>query len=351
MDYLSLLGPSSRIWIWAPILLAFVIAVFIAFVLIWSLHPLLGRYALARPNARSSHQNPTPQGGGIATTTSVIVAVACTAALDPQFSGAMHWLAIPLAPSVFLAALGGFDDLRPLPALPRLALQLLAVFSMIAVTPATLRIFPAIPMLLERAALILAVLWFVNLTNFMDGIDWMTVAEVVPISATLTVFGALGLLPPTAAVMAAALCGAMIGFAPFNRPVARLFLGDVGSLPVGLILGWLLLVLAERSVCAALLLPLYYISDATLTLLVRIVRGESVTQAHRRHFYQQAVDGGQRVYTVVGRVFATNIALAGLAFGALHAPMEWQLVLFSGGAALVGVLLVALGAPSRAKAN
>ena len=69
----------------------------------------------------------------------------------------------------------------------------------------------------------------------MDGLDWMTVAEVVPITAALAVIGLLGSLPPAAIVVSLALCGAMIGFAYFNRPVAKLFLGDVGSLPIGLI--------------------------------------------------------------------------------------------------------------------
>jgi len=78
----------------------------------------------------------------------------------------------------------------------------------------------------------------------MDGIDWMMVAEVVPITAGVAIIGALGALPPAALVVALALNGAMLGFAPFNRPVARLFMGDMGSLPVGLLIAWLLIVIA-----------------------------------------------------------------------------------------------------------
>ena len=85
----------------------------------------------------------------------------------------------------------------------------------------------------------------------------------------------------------------MIGFAYFNRPVARLFLGDVGSLPIGLLLGWLLLLLAANGhLAAALLMPLYYLADATITLLRRLFRGEPVWHAHRTHFYQLATDRG-----------------------------------------------------------
>ena len=89
------------------------------------------------------------------------------------------------------------------------------------------------------------------------------------------------------------LCGAMLGFAPFNRPVAKIFLGDVGSLPIGLLLGWCLLQLAwHQHLIAALLLPLYYLTDATLTLLRRIARREPFWAAHRSHFYQRATDNG-----------------------------------------------------------
>ena len=133
------------------------------------------------------------------------------------------------------------DDLRPLPAGARLALQCLAVGIVIAALPGELRIVPQAPWWIERACLLLGGVWLVNLVNFMDGIDWMTVAEVVPVTGAIVLLGisgAIGMLP---ALVAAVLLGAILGFAPFNKPVAQLFLGDVGSLPIGLLLGWLLL--------------------------------------------------------------------------------------------------------------
>jgi UDP-N-acetylmuramyl pentapeptide phosphotransferase/UDP-N-acetylglucosamine-1-phosphate transferase len=335
-----MLPPTDQPAVWTYVSLAFVIAAVVAPVLIGFLHPLLVRYALARPNARSSHRTPTPQGGGIATNLALILSVVVTAALEPQILGSLRWLALPFASVAFLAVVGGYDDLKPLSPLLRLLLQLLALLATFAIIPAESRILPFIPLPLERAALILAMLWFVNLTNFMDGIDWMTVAEAVPVSAALAIFGGLGLLPTSGALIAAALCGAMIGFAPFNKPVARLFLGDVGSLPIGLILGWLLLILAEKSICAALLLPLYYIADATYTLLRRLLRGEAIMEAHRRHFYQQAVDSGQTVYSVVGRVFATNIALALLSLSALHSSLALGMTCLAAGTVLVATLLL-----------
>jgi UDP-N-acetylmuramyl pentapeptide phosphotransferase/UDP-N-acetylglucosamine-1-phosphate transferase len=132
-----------------------------------------------------------------------------------------------------------------------------------------------------------------------------------------------------------ALLGATLGFAPFNKPVAKLFLGDVGSLPIGLLLGWLLLQLAGAGQpAAALLLPLYYLADASVTLVRRMVAGESFWQAHRSHFYQRACDRGLGVPAIVGRVFLTNLALAGLAFVTVvaHGPVVIAVSLLVGGA-------------------
>jgi UDP-N-acetylmuramyl pentapeptide phosphotransferase/UDP-N-acetylglucosamine-1-phosphate transferase len=185
-------------------------------------------------------------------------------------------------------------------------------------------------------------LWFVNLVNFMDGLDWMTVVEVVPITAALAVIGLLGYLPWQNTLISLALCSAVLGFAFFNRPVAKLFLGDVGSLPIGLLLGWLLLVLAgSGGRVAALLLPLYYLADTTITLVRRAANREVVWLAHRSHFYQRATDRGFRVIDVVARVFAVNLALAALALATILLPSPTtNLAAVSVGTALVTWLMV-----------
>ena len=139
--------------------------------LIVVLRPLLARYALARPNARSSHVVPTPQGGGIAVVTA-LVTVSGLLAGAPEIGPreAWTWLA---GGTLALAVLGAVDDLRPLPALPRLAVQLLVVGLLVSRLDG--RLVPEIPLWMERGLATLAGLWFVNLTNFMDGLDWMTV--------------------------------------------------------------------------------------------------------------------------------------------------------------------------------
>jgi UDP-N-acetylmuramyl pentapeptide phosphotransferase/UDP-N-acetylglucosamine-1-phosphate transferase len=181
----------------------------------------------------------------------------------------------------------------------------------------------------------------VNLVNFMDGIDWMTVAEAVPIAAAIVLLGYIGVVEVLPALLAAALLGAMLGFAPFNKPVAKLFLGDVGSLPIGLLLGWLLLALAAKGFwAAALLLPLYYLADATLTLIRRVAAREPFWEAHRTHFYQRATDGGFTVPDIVARVFVTNLVLVGLALVTITSHRtDVSLMALAAGGAMVSVLL------------
>jgi UDP-N-acetylmuramyl pentapeptide phosphotransferase/UDP-N-acetylglucosamine-1-phosphate transferase len=287
-------------------------------VITWAVRPLLLRHALAQPNARSSHRVPTPQGAGIAVIAATLLVVGaimvCGGATDLKLPAAIF------AAALFMASVGLVDEGQPIDVLAQLLLQAVAVGAIIFTSSSDLRIVPACPIWLERGILLLAGLWFVNLVNFMDGLDLMTVAEVVPITAAMVILGSLREFPISATLVAAALCGAVLGFAPFNRPVAKIFLGDVGSLPIGLLLGWCLLQLAyDGQFAAALLLPMYYLFDATATLLRRMARREPFWAAHRSHFYQRATDNGFSVWRVIREVFALNVALAALAIGSVAA--------------------------------
>lgn len=291
---------------------------------ILALFPLMRRYALARPNARSSHRVPTPQGGGAA----VVGATLATSGLALASSGGdgAGIFGALVGGTVLLAALGAADDVRPLPVAPRLLLQGIAVGLVVAAAAGAGRVLGAeVPLGLEICLATFAGLWFVNLTNFMDGLDWLTVASTVPLAAAIAGLGLAGVVGPLETAVAAALLGAMLGFAPFNKPTARLFLGDVGSLPIGLLVAYLLYGLAAGGhLVAALVLPLYSCADATLTLVRRALRGEKVWQAHRSHFYQRATANGFTPMEVAGTVLAANVGLAALA--AIAVAVEGALV-------------------------
>jgi UDP-N-acetylmuramyl pentapeptide phosphotransferase/UDP-N-acetylglucosamine-1-phosphate transferase len=291
---------------------AVLIALVLSLALIVLLRSSFVRYAMAQPNARSSHRAPTPQGGGVAVVVATLVVAWGAIAWSPALlQGQGGQLMAVTAAALLLAVVGAIDDMHTLTAAARLVIQCLAVGAVIVALPDEFRVLPQVPWCIERACFLIGGVWLVNLVNFMDGIDWMTVAEIVPVTGALVVLGLFGAIDLLPALVAAALLGGVLGFAPFNKPVARLFLGDVGSLPLGLLLGWLLLQLAGHGhPAAALILPLYYLADATITLARRVARREPIWQAHRTHFYQRATDNGLTVPQIVTRVFLVNLALA-----------------------------------------
>jgi UDP-N-acetylmuramyl pentapeptide phosphotransferase/UDP-N-acetylglucosamine-1-phosphate transferase len=315
---------------------AAILAVLLSSAVTWAIRPLMLRHALAKPNARSSHRIPTPQGAGIAVIAATLIAAIAVMAFGG--TSAMKIPAVVFGATLFIAAVGLADDVHSIPVLPRLLLQAASVAAIVWTAPESLRIVDALPLWIERGLVLLAGLWFVNLVNFMDGLDLMTAAEAVPISAAIALLGWLGEVPASTTILAAALCGALLGFTPFNRPVAKIFLGDVGSLPIGLLLGWCLLQLAwHQQLAACVLLPLYYLTDATVTLARRMIRREPFWAAHRSHYYQRATDNGFTVWQVVREVFALNIVLAALAIAStrLQSPVVVVLLVAAGALAVV----------------
>lgn len=300
-------------------LLLLVVSVVATWSLIGLLKPLLLRYALARPNARSSHVTPTPQGGGIAVVAVVAVEALLLQHVAPSAADGAR-IGTMLGAVVTLAVLGAWDDIRPLPVLARLVMQVACAVALVAAVPAGSRVLPVLPAPVEAALLVIGLVWFINLTNFMDGIDWITVVEFVPMAIALYLLASRGDLPADLGWIALALAGALIGFAPYNKHVARLFLGDVGSLAIGGLVGWLLVVLAAGGqFVAAAILPMYYLADSGLTLWRRWRRRERLWEAHRTHVYQLASQRGFTVPAIIRRILWLNVALGALGFFAASA--------------------------------
>src|SRR5262249_14444656 len=246
-------------------------------------------------------------------------------------------------------AIGFLDDMGELSVASRLISQIVAVALPVVLMPLELRVLPPpLPLPGERALLIGGVLWFVHPFHFLDGLDPISAAETVAIGLGLVLLAALGAIPGAYGVIAAALAGAMLGFVPWNAPAARLFLGDAGSIPIGFLLGILLVhAAANGALAAALILPLYYLADATITLVRRFARGERVWEAHRQHFYQRATRNGFTVSGTVGRIAVVDAALVVLAVATLADGAPWAATAVLIAAALVGGLLrvFARGAP------
>ncbi len=276
---------------------------------------LTRRAVFDRPNERSSHAIPVPRGGGIAVVAAVAVGWGWIAA-DPSMADPARWLA-PLAAGLALAGISFVDDLRNLGAGLRLGVQAAAVVVGLWALDGKGALAAVAPTWIDLPLTALGWLWFLNLYNFMDGIDGITGVETLSIGAGLAGLVALGLAPETVAGPALVLAAGALGFLVWNWHPARIFLGDVGSVPLGYLLGFLLVIVAGQGVvglAAALVLPLVYLVDASVTLVRRVARGESPTQAHREHVYQRAVIAGASHSAVSTRIAAANACLIALAW-------------------------------------
>jgi UDP-N-acetylmuramyl pentapeptide phosphotransferase/UDP-N-acetylglucosamine-1-phosphate transferase len=292
--------------------------------------------------ARSSHAIPVPKGCGVAVAAAVLLAWVSLALAGRAPTETLLVCCLAFA----LTALSWFGDVRELPAALRLGAHLLIAAVGLLALPERGHVFQGLlPDAFDQAATVLLWAWFMNLFNFMDGIDGITAVETSAIGFGLAFVAALtGIASGGYLLLVVALATAALGFLPWNWHPARVFLGDAGSVPLGFAAGWLLLLLASRGYWpSALLLPLYYLADATLTLLTRLARGQAVWRAHRRHFYQRAAahDGDHGAVALL--ILAGNLGLVAAAVAAVWHP-EPALGL---GAAITGALLLKLAVRSR----
>jgi UDP-N-acetylmuramyl pentapeptide phosphotransferase/UDP-N-acetylglucosamine-1-phosphate transferase len=292
------------------------------------------RAILDRPNARSSHVVPTPRGGGLGALPPVLLGWGFLTLLP----GADALQGAAILGALLLAAISWRDDRGHVPVRLRLLAQLVATVPVALLLPGPVA-QGWLPGWLDLALAVVAWVWFTNLYNFMDGIDGITGIETTALGIGLAAV-AVAAGPWIAAGPGLVLAAGAAGFLAWNWHPARVFLGDVGSIPFGYLAGGLLLALAGAGHwAAALILPLYYLADATLTLLRRLARGEAMWRAHREHFYQRAVQGGLSHAGVALRVALADAVLVGCALWSLAAPW-WALL---AAAAVVAVLLAELG--------
>ena len=285
---------------------------------------LAASFLAAGRSDRSNHAGTPRQIGGLAVVPAALFAVSV-------LQGADAWIALPFL-ALWLAGMA--DDHRPLGVAVRLGVQLAAAVGLVALVRPTLPLPDVVPPLAGDIAAVLFLVWTINMVNFMDGLDLMTVAGAgLPLafcSSLLLVAG--GSTDAAMATLAGA--GALAGFALHNRPPAKVFLGDSGSLPLGLLAGWALLALAEQAPAAALAPFGYYFADSVWTLLQRLAEGKNILKSHSEHAYQRAFRAGMTVPAIVGRV-----ALCALACSlAAHAAIA------TGGLAAAVIGLAGLGA-------
>ncbi|SEQ32572.1 Fuc2NAc and GlcNAc transferase [Devosia sp. YR412] len=281
------------------------------------------------PNGRSSHIKPTPSGGGLAIAIAVVACGIILMVLMP-----LYWLWLLLGAAI--AALGFSDDAFDLSAALRFIVQIAIIAIAIWVSDV-----PGVPLPLGfqlagpalGVVLVVAGVWWINLFNFMDGIDGLAGSQ-----ALLILAGAMGLwlwsdsraLSEPMWILAAVTLAATAGFLLLNWPPARIFMGDAGSNFLSFIMLAVMLTMIESGVISyagALALASVFISDATVTVVRRILQGERPWSAHRSHAYQKLSRRlGHRSVTIAYAVTTLLWAMP-LAFSAIQWPnLEWLFV-------------------------
>lgn len=303
----------------------FVVCAFASLVLTRVVLALLRRWqVMDHPNHRSSHTTPTPRGGGWGIMLTLLPAWGLTA----HVADAWGQLAPILFGCVGLMGVSWFDDRGGLGAGSRFLMQIVVVAAGLLALPSDGLVFQGVaPLWADRLAAAFIWLWFVNLFNFMDGIDGIAGGEAAAIGLGVAmVAGVAGVGGMAQPLFGAAAAGSALGFLAWNWHPAKVFMGDVGSVPLGYVLGFLLLSLAAAGLwLPALLLPAYFLADATLTLLRRAARLEKIWRAHREHFYQKAVQRGFTHAQTAGSAMLLNIVLIGLALLSLP-PGGWAVL-------------------------
>lgn len=273
------------------------------------------RYATARnmmdtPNHRSSHVTPTPRGGGIAFVVSFLVVIPFLVHQDlVSFYGSFALVGAGL----FLAILGFLDDKQSISPKSRL----LGHFSACILALYWLDGMPSISFFnwtlssgwIANGLAVVYLVWLLNLYNFMDGIDGLAAVEAISVClSAVLLYWIRGELVLIALPLFLAACVA--GFLVWNFPPARIFMGDAGSCFLGFILGVLSIKAAAVS-CdlfwSWLILLGVFITDATITLICRALRGERLQEAHRTHAYQKAAIRLNRHLPVTLAVFLINV--------------------------------------------
>lgn len=276
---------------------------------------------LDMPGQRRSHSVPTPRGGGIGIVVAVLAGLIAQAALDPAVVLPLRLL-IALS---MIALIGWIDDHRPLPALVRLLVHFLAVIiwlaPLIAVALSPVRYMDTTG---PQSAVIIAALTVIcvgsiNLHNFMDGIDGLLALQ------ALFVFIVLGVLclrdgHAVHTLQIGIWAAAVAAFVPFNFPRARVFMGDVGSGAIGMLIAVAAIWQYSTPNTAALsgvLACSAFVVDGGCTLLSRIAGGRRWYRAHREHLYQWMVRAGMSHVRVAMSYMLWNLCVV--------VPLVWWL--------------------------
>ncbi len=277
---------------------------------------------------RANYKKPPIQGGGIAVVMALII---CLLVADINYA---------IILSMFmLAAISMLGELIDIPLPVRLLVQVLAV--LIALNVVAVPVFAGVfPLWMDKAITAVLWVWFINLFNMMDGIDGISPMEMVSIGMGLCIMIAMSghEFPDPLSTYALIVACAGSAFLWWNWHPAKILLGEVGAVPIGFLLGYLLvLAIGNGYQYAAAILPAYYVSDATITMLRRIVKGKSLRSKNVDYYYLRGLRSGRKQDAVVRYIFGINFLLI---FQAIFSVLDPGLAIFYVGLAYASVFMI-----------
>ncbi len=284
------------------------------------------------PSERSNHNVPKPKGAGLILIPLLIFATLLVFFLEKIISS--QWLII-FGFTLILTIVSFLDDLKNINSKIRLAFQFFCVFSSLLLFKDDLNIlmpfvefdliannFFELNTIIILFFIMVFWVWIINLFNFMDGMDGITVVQASSLAICTNFFAILGLIELDFLYFSLVLLTILLAFFNVNKPPAKIFLGDVGSIPIGFLVGYIIIYNMIKSdlLVPFLIIIMYYLMDSTITLLVRLFNRENIFQAHSSHFYQKIIRKGYSHEFVLNRIIGLNILLLILSITSIRWP-------------------------------
>ena len=295
-------------------------------------------FLIDSPTQRSNHDIPTPKGAGLIVIPLVIFSTLSIFFLTEELNN--EWIIFFIAIAV-LMCVSLLDDIYNLSSFSRLTIQFICVFISTFVIVDQQEFYQSIIgisknysinfSIIYHSLIILMVLfwvWIVNLFNFMDGMDGITATQVCSFALGVNIISFLGYLGHDLQLLSLIIFSVFLGFYKLNKPPAKIFLGDTGSIPIGFIVG---LILIKSFISYDLFIPLiiltmYHLIDSTITIFFRLSRGENIFQAHSSHFYQRPLQSGFSHSFVLKWIQILNIFLLIISLFAISYPVPCLLI-------------------------
>lgn len=280
---------------------------------------LLNLKLIDKPKKRSNHKNPTVKGAGLIIIPAIVFSILIYVKND--FVNYYPWVFFCLA-TLMLFIISFLDDIYSLPIFPRLLIQLFCVLiimnllneDLIAFMQNVQNYFSINESFLRTIIIFLLILlwlWLINLFNFMDGMDGITASQCCTFSIGIVLISLYGKISSDYTYIGIILFACMISFLYWNSPPAKIFLGDVGSIPIGFLISSIIMInlIQGNDFVPLLILILFHFTDATLTLIIRILKRKKFFKAHSEHSYQKKIRNNFSHKDVLSKINFINFTL------------------------------------------